>query len=325
MVESKKKIIIIDGMNLFFRCFRANPDINESGYHFGGVVGFLKSLFYYCRFYHPYKIYVVFDGFGGSSYRKKIIPSYKKGASFKLKYKPFRPGGSISDTEEFKAFDDQLSRLKNKYLPILPFTTIQFDYIECDDVINYIVKYKDSLDYNFTIVSSDSDYFQLVKENVEVLNPFKKVVYNSDKVYEEFGVYPINFDIYKTFIGDKSDGIPGIKGLGKKTIFKYFPELSSKEKISLQDIKHKCEENIQKEFYKNILNEFKNIEKYFKAVNLDEAYINTYFLEALERIINDSGKKIFRFDYFKIYLKVDNILNNFNNVDNILIDLVNLH
>ena len=73
------RVLIIDGMNTFIRSFAAIPTMDENGNHIGGVTGFLKSIGYVTRKFKPSRVYVIFDGKGGSKRRRDIYPDYKLG------------------------------------------------------------------------------------------------------------------------------------------------------------------------------------------------------------------------------------------------------
>ena len=76
------------------------------------------------------------------------------------------------------------------------------------------------------IVSSDRDFLQLVDDNVTVYRPIEREFYDPRTVKEKFGIIPENFIHYKVLLGDASDKVPGVKGLGKKGVLKRFPELA---------------------------------------------------------------------------------------------------
>ena len=77
--EPDDKVLIIDGLNTFIRCFSAIPTLNDDGAHVGGIVGFLRSIGYAIRTIRPTRTVIVFDGKGGSNRRKKLFPEYKAG------------------------------------------------------------------------------------------------------------------------------------------------------------------------------------------------------------------------------------------------------
>lgn len=222
------KVLIVDGMNLFIRTFSAIPTLNEDGVHVGGLSGFLKSLGATIRMVNPTRVVVVFDGKGGSQRRKEIYSNYKEGRAIKSR---------LNRVVGFEDIDDEQSSMKYQlfrvfsYLQNLPLTIISIDKIEADDVIAYLSSYfKDKC----VILSNDRDFLQLVSDRVNVYLPTKKKMYTPENLLEETGIWCENYIIYKSLLGDKSDNVVGIRGLGDKTILKFFPELSEKRKIDLE-------------------------------------------------------------------------------------------
>ena len=228
------KVLIVDGLNLFIRTFSAIPTLNEDGQHIGGLSGFLKSLAATIRMVNPTRVVVVFDGKGGSHRRKKIYSNYKEGRATKSRLN--RVAGFENLEEEQKSMKYQLFRVYS-YLQNLPISIISMDNIEADDVIAYLCSY---FKEKSVILSNDRDFLQLVSENVNVYLPTKKKMYTPENLLEETGIWCENFIIYKSLLGDKSDNIKGISGIGDKTILKNFPMLSEKRKIDLENFVQFC-------------------------------------------------------------------------------------
>ena len=232
-------VMLIDGMNLFIRVFSAIPTTNDDGIHIGGIVGFLRSLAFNINMIRPTRTIIVFDGKGGSNRRRKIFPEYKMGR--KMSYRLNRAHDFLTREEEQKMMIRQLNRVV-EYLECLPISVMNMEQTEADDVIGYLSKhiYKDN---KTTIVSTDKDFLQLVDETTRVYSPTKKKMYDEAKVFEEYGIHPKNFLLFRMFDGDKSDGIPGVNGIGKKTLIKLFPFMATEQQYTLDDItevqKHK--------------------------------------------------------------------------------------
>lgn len=222
------KVLIVDGMNLFIRTFSAIPTLNEEGKHVGGLSGFLLSLASTIRMVNPTRVVVVFDGKGGSYRRKQVYSNYKEKRAITTRLNRIVGFEDIHD--EQASIKYQLYRVYN-YLQNLPITTISIDQIEADDVIAYLSSYFKS---KVIILSNDRDFLQLVSDRVNVYLPTKKKMYTPDVLLEETGIWCENFIIYKSLLGDKSDNIKGMIGIGKKTIEKNFPMLSEKRKIDLE-------------------------------------------------------------------------------------------
>ena len=237
MGKPNDSVLLVDGMNLFIRVFSAIPTTNEDGIHVGGIVGFLRSLAYSINMIRPTRTIVVFDGKGGSNRRRKIFPQYKMGR--KMSYRLNRAHDFLTREEEQKMMIRQLNRVV-EYLECLPITILNIENCEADDVIGYLSKhiYNDS---KTTILSTDKDFLQLVDDNTRVFSPTKKKMYDENKVFEEYGIHPKNFLLFRMFDGDKSDGIPGVNGIGQKTLVKLFPFMETDEQYTLDDIYRSAE------------------------------------------------------------------------------------
>ena len=208
--EPDDKVLIIDGLNTFIRCFSAIPTLNDDGAHVGGIVGFLRSIGYAIRTIRPTRTVIVFDGKGGSNRRKKIFPEYKAGR--KMSERLNRSYDFNTKEDEHQSMVMQLTRVID-YLDYLPITTITIENIEADDTMAYVTKQilKTS---NIILMSTDKDFLQLVNSRVTVWSPTKKKMYDPPKVLEDYGIPSHNFAVYRAIDGDKSDNIDGVRGWG---------------------------------------------------------------------------------------------------------------
>ena len=204
-------VFISDGLNTFIRAFAVNPSMNEDGSHVGGIVGFLKSIRYGINKFKPTRCIIVFDGKGGAKKRRKIYPEYKQGRGVSSRLNR-RVDWSLTPVDEAQSLRIQIVRLL-EYLEHLPITVISADGVEADDVIGYLTNttLKDS---KCTIMSTDKDFLQLVSDRVQLYSPTKKITYDEELVKKEFGIYPQNMLTCRVIDGDKSDGIPGVRGIG---------------------------------------------------------------------------------------------------------------
>jgi 5'-3' exonuclease len=139
--------------------------------------------------------------------------------------------------EENESINNQISRLI-QYLKCLPVSIICIDGIEADDVIGYLaVKFENfALTKEVTIMSADKDFLQLTSDKTQVYSPIKKKIYKPEDVKTEYIVDHLNFINYKILMGDTSDNLPGVPGLGPKKLIKLFPILNENRKISLDEI-----------------------------------------------------------------------------------------
>lgn len=224
-------ILIIDGLNTFIRVFSAVPALNDDGMHIGGVTGFLRSVASAIRQHKPTRCIIVFDGKGGSARRKSLYPNYKANRAVKTKFNRYEEFASLQD--EQASMKQQFGRMV-EYLQCLPITTMAIDHIEADDAIAYIANEIFTEPENrITIVSTDRDFLQLVNKRITVWSPVKKIMYTPAVMREEFGLDSKNYLLYRALTGDKSDNIPGVNGIGLKTMLKQFPIMTEDVEVDV--------------------------------------------------------------------------------------------
>ena len=259
------RTLLIDGLNLFFRNFAMMNMVNPSGIHIGGLGGFFRSLGAEIRRTQPDQVYVVFDGAGSTTNRKNILSEYKSG----------REDQRVTNWEVFDSLDDehdskvdQIVRVIH-YLKTLPVKTVILDKVEADDIIAYLCdKLPNHPDDKVFIVSSDKDFLQLVNKNVIVYRPMEKKYYTEEVFKSKYKMSPQNFILHKTLLGDASDKIKGVKGLGEKGLLKKFPELSERD-LTFDDIFEICEKKFKDHVvYARIIQGVDDLEKNYKVMDL---------------------------------------------------------
>lgn len=240
--KTQDSILIIDGLNTFLRSFTMINHINPDGAHIGGLTGFLKSIGYAIKMFDPTKVVIVFDGIGGSNSKRNLYPDYKanRHKSRITKYSIFQ-----SKEEEEESINNQMSRLI-QYLKCLPVSLICIDGIEADDVIGYLAVKLENFEptQEVIIMSADKDFLQLTSNKVSIYSPTKKKVYKPQDVVDEYQINHLNFINYKMLMGDTSDNLPGIRGLGPKKLLKLFPILNENRKLTLDEIIEYSKKNV---------------------------------------------------------------------------------
>ncbi len=214
------KLLIVDGHNLLFQMFYGMPSriINGQGKAINGVLGFVGALLKIIKIVSPTHIIVLFDGEHENS-RTQVDPDYKK---------------NRQDYSDIPDEDNPFSQLGYIY-SALEFIGIKFfeeDKYEVDDVIaSYVYKYRDTAE--IVISSFDSDYFQLIDDNVIVLRYRGMNTQICDKTYikEKFGILPEFYADFKSLTGDKADNIKGAENVGVKTASALINEFGSLEYI----------------------------------------------------------------------------------------------
>ena len=281
-----KRVLFIDGLNLFFRNFAMLNMVNPDGIHIGGLGGFFRSLGAMIRQIQPTEVYVIFDGEGSTNNRKNIDPNYKSG----------RNVSRITNWEVFENIDeehdskiDQIVRII-QYLKTLPVKSVILDKVEADDIIAYL-SYKvinQPEDKSF-IVSSDKDFLQLINENVIVYRPMEKKYYTESIMEQKYNMPTKNFILYKTLLGDSSDQIKGVKGLGEKGLLKKFPELSEKE-MSFDDILNICKNKYKDHvIYARILQGVSDLEKNYKLMDLSNPMLDENDKKYLNKVVESNN------------------------------------
>jgi 5'-3' exonuclease len=264
-LPQSERYLLIDGLNLFFRNFSAINAVNSNGVHIGGLGGFFRSLGALIRTLQPTQVYMVFDGVGSSNNRKNIIPEYKanRNVSRITKHELF---DNLEDEDDSKV--DQIVRII-QYLKTLPVKTVSLPRVEADDIIAYLSSTLPTQpEDRVFIVSSDKDYLQLVSEKVIVYRPIEKEYYTTDTVKEKFNVTPHNFLLYKLLMGDNSDGVTGIKGLGSKGLFKRFPEIATRD-LSFDDLLDIAEAKLKEHIiYARVLHDVPLLEDKYRVMDL---------------------------------------------------------
>ena len=277
-------ILIVDAMNTLIRSFSLLKAMNPSGAHIGGLVGFLRSLGYVTRIFDPTRVLIVWDGKGGSSNRKNIDPNYKaQRATSRITHW----GLYDNKEEETEALIGQLFRTQD-YLECLPLQQIVIEKLEADDIIAYLAKRASNAGKKVTIVSSDKDFYQLIDKNIEVYAPVKKKTFTMDNVKEEIGVLPQNYNIVKALLGDNSDNIPGVKGLGIKTILSEWKSFTYDKNGSLQDIYDHCETQLDQEkpkkIFAKILHNWNRVMTNFELMDLHHSTLDEKEVKYVEDI-----------------------------------------
>lgn len=316
--HKNSRVLIIDGLNTFIRCWTSIPTMNDDGDHVGGVVGVLRSIGYAIRQVQPTRCIVVFDGKGGSQTRKKQFEGYKaqrEGNKLRINR---AYSDLMNDEDEKESMKRQFVWL-NEMLNYLPVTTMIYDGVEADDVMAYITTQLLKEDEQAVVMSTDKDFLQLVNDKTIVWSPTKKKIYNKKVVKEEFGIESKNLLLYRVLDGDSSDNIPGIYGCGIKTLVKRFPEITEDKQLSVDDLFQLCEEKKIEtkgkiKLYNDILEAKQQVLMNEKLMQLKDPDISGVIKMQVLGRFNEEIKPLNKIDFLKILLKYK-VVNNFGDVN----------
>ena len=230
-----KKLFLLDGHSLAHRAFYALPTLtNQDGEYTNAVFGFARMLFRLIDNEQPDLLSVAFD---------------KKGPTFRHE-----------EYEDYKAdrkkMPDELSPqipLIKKMLESLKIPIFEKSGYEADDIIGTLAKMGENEDWDVVIVTGDRDALQLVTENIEVMYTRKGISditqYTLEKVREKYELEPEQLIDLKGLMGDSSDNIPGVPGIGIKTATKLLKEFDNMENVlnNIEDVSgKKRKENLRK-------------------------------------------------------------------------------
>ena len=318
MSNGERPILIVDAMNLFIRSYSAYPTMSAHGYQMGGCIGFFKTFRRLVNEIGPKSIYIAWEG-GGSQKRRAIYSEYK------MNRKPEKLNrfyeDDIPDTDENKQHQivALLSMLKN-----IPACQLYVSDCEGDDVIAYLARGRFKGKPKI-IVSSDKDMYQLLDDTTKIYNLHKKNYVETPNVVEEFRVQPKNFAIAKALCGDPTDNIPGVKGLGFKTVAKILPFLSLEDDIILEDVFSYCSSHSDESVsYRRILESADLIKRNWKLVYLDGGMLSAHQSHKIDSLIDTYEPRADRMGLVKNLIKegindfdVPEFLLSFNCVENI--------
>ncbi|MCG0276501.1 MAG: DNA polymerase I [Thermosediminibacteraceae bacterium] len=227
-----KKIMLIDGNSLLHRAFYALPPLMTSkGVHTNAVYGFVNMLMKILKEEKPDYIAVAFD---------------KKAPTFRHQEYTGYKANRIKTPEELAGQFDILKQI----LKAMNIRYVEQEGFEADDILGALSKKAEEAGLFTLIVTGDKDTLQLVSTKVQVMLTRKGIsdmeIYDLEKIKERFGIPPQAIPDMKGLMGDPSDNLPGIPGIGEKTALKLLQEYGSLENIleNAENLKGKLKESI---------------------------------------------------------------------------------
>jgi 5'-3' exonuclease len=263
----------------------------------GGCVGFLKSLQRLCREFQPKNVYVTWEG-GGSQRRRKLYPEYKanrKPGKLNRFY-----GDDIPDTNENK--QHQLISLLN-VLKNVPVCQIYVSDCEGDDIVAFLCRGPLRSEER-VIVSADKDMYQLLDDKTKIYSLYKKRFVTRDDLFEEFRIKSHNFALAKSLCGDDSDNVPGVKGVGFKSVAKKFPMLGSDETIILQDLlDYAASHKDDGVAYKRVAESSDDVRRNWQLVHLDGSMLSADQAKRVEHVVDTFAPSVNKMSFIKLLVK----------------------
>ena len=283
----QKKLILIDGNNLMFRSYYAtaysgNMMKNSKGFPTNALFGFISMLNKIISEEKPEYMAVAFDI--GKNFRKEEYDFYKE--------------GRIETPEELKMqmpiAREILDKMGIKHFELAPY--------EADDIVGTIVKMtEEDKGFASVIVSSDKDLLQLISDETEVklLKQSGFIRYNHQTFVEDYKIEPIRMIDLKALMGDASDNIPGVKGIGEKTALKLLQEYTSLENLyaNIDKISGKTKEKLIND--KEMAFISKKIATIYQEVPLNIVLEDLKYIPAVSQSLIDLYKDLEFFSFLK--------------------------
>ena len=300
-----KKIVLIDGNNLMFRSYYAtaysgNILKNKDGFPTNALYGFVSMINKIIEEEKPEYVAVAFDV--GINFRKKEFAFYKDGRA--------------KTPEELKiqmpVAREILTAMGIKYLEMEPY--------EADDIIGSLVhQIALNKEYNATIISSDKDLLQLInfETDIKLLKQTGYIRYNEESFFNDYHIQPVNITDLKGLMGDSSDNIPGVKGIGEKTALKLLEKYHTIENLydHIEEVKGSVHDKLVSEKENAFIS--KRIATIYidvpLGISLDELKYDKANIPELTKLYNKLG-------FTSFLKKIDNINSNNNNLEYITVN-----
>ena len=212
----EKPLILIDGSSYLYRAYHALPPLMTSkGQPTGAIYGVITMIKKLLHEYQPDHIAVIFDA-KGKTFRHDL-------------YEPYKANRAVMPEE----LQTQIAPL-HEIIQAMGLPLIMQSGVEADDIIGTLAHLANQHNHPVLISTGDKDMAQLVNKNIRLINTMSNTIMDEQGVFEKFGVHPHQIIDYLTLIGDTSDNVPGVPGVGPKTAAKWLKQYETLDNI----IKH---------------------------------------------------------------------------------------
>jgi len=324
------RTLLIDGQWNLKRNFYKRKDLMGANRKLcGGTFGFLDSTKSVINRLMPDRVIVFWDGFHAGKLRYNIYKPYKanRKKNWENETRVIATEGhgitNEKDAEDFQLLSQKID--VQVYLEELFVRQAELDYIEADDLIAYYILGCKNPDEHIYIYSRDQDFFQLISDNVSMVNPDSMDIITKTNFKEKYGYVVDNALLLKCFSGDSSDGISGVHGVGVPTLLKHFPDMIT-EKYTYGRLVEECYEKQKKKklkTYEKIIQAQDTLYRNAELMNLKKPFLNQEAIDEVDKIrvstFNDEGSienamKMFAKDGFNQFFGTDNFFGPFYNL-----------
>lgn len=251
--NEKKLLILVDGSSYLYRAYYAFSFIKKqsSSNKSWAIHGMLIMLRKLLKKYNPTHVAIVFDS-KEKTFRKKLFDQYKS-------QRPLMP----------KELQKQISPLYN-IIKLLGFKTLSIPGVEADDIIGTLAIQANTKKISVLISTTDKDMAQLVSNEILMIDPIKNNILGPEEILEKYGIPPKLIIDFLALNGDRSDNIPGVPGIGKKTSISLLTKIGNLKKIyqnpqKIEQINIRGAKTIKEKILKNKKNAF----LYYKLAKIE--------------------------------------------------------
>ncbi|MEI6845548.1 MAG: DNA polymerase I, partial [Candidatus Firestonebacteria bacterium] len=287
MTEKKKTLFLIDGNSYLYRSYYAIKNLRTSkGAPTNAVFGFARLLFRIIKVYKPEYLAFTFDT-KGPTFRHEAFKEYKA----HREPPPEELIAQMPVTKELiKAFN---------------MSSFELSGYEADDIITYLARKGEKAGLQVMILTGDKDLLQLVNDNIRIMSAHKDdYIYDAKKVKEKYGIDPLQIVDFLALLGDASDNIPGVDGIGEKTAsellkeFKGLDEIySGLEKIKSEKLKEKLLKGKESAYFSRQL---ATLMEPPLDINIEELKIKTPDVQEVAARLGELEFNSLREDFFKL-------------------------
>ncbi len=309
----KESLIIVDCFGFVFRAYHIHQELTINGKSVGALYGFTSMMLKMLNDFNPNQIAVVLDS-GNKNFRHDLFPDYKAN-------RPDAP-------EDLKS---QIILIK-EMLEVFNLPVVKHEEFEADDLIASLATLYAKQNKQVIIISSDKDMFQLMGGLIKIYDPIKAKFISEEDVVKKFGVKSSQMKAFQALVGDKSDNIPGVRGVGIKTAAKLIEKFGNIENLlnSLHSLENVKQKNLIENSKEDLLISIKLVElkkdiildnkDYFWKINHQQDIIN--FLQQYHfKSLYKRAASLFDFDvneFISNKLNKNFQLSNLDNMDDLI-------
>lgn len=306
----KKKVLYIDIFNVFYQMFQNYQASDPNGEPMGGFIGSVVQIQKLIAKFSPAKTFIVFDGPNSAERRRAIFKDYKGKRNRKKRFSTVQMG---DDKVQVDNEQEQL-RLLYEFLKHLPVEVLMVPRYEADDIIAYMCNKNPQ--YMNIICTNDKDYYQLINENTFVYANQKKALFNEASILAQHEVIPNNFVFMRCIVGDVSDKLPGVKGLGKATLLEKIPQLKTTPFKTFEEFWAEIDKlEDESKLGKRLKENKEQALTMYRLMKLDYTCVNQKGIEILSEQLEEQQNKTFSKIGLKTYCIKQNLESHIKNFD----------